>query len=61
MTLDVVRRRLREDYPFYARSVLKVPDKGRMTPFVFRPAQHDLWQLLKGQRDRGEPMRRAGG
>jgi hypothetical protein len=57
LTLDVVRRRLREDYPFYARSVLKVPDKGRMTPFVFRPAQHDLWQLLKGQRDRGEPMR----
>jgi hypothetical protein len=57
VSLDVVRRRLREDYPFYARSVLKVPDKGRMTPFVFRPAQHDLWQLLKGQRDRGEPMR----
>jgi hypothetical protein len=57
VSLDVVRRRLREDYPFYARSVLKVPDKGRMTPFVFRPAQHDLWQLLKQQRDRGEPMR----
>jgi len=26
-------------------------------PFVFRPAQHELWSLLKSQRDAGEPMR----
>lgn len=52
-----VARRLLEDYPFYARTVLKVAEHGRIVPFVFRPAQHELWAVLKAQRDDGRPMR----
>jgi hypothetical protein len=37
--------------------VLKIPVQGRMMPFVFRPAQMALWELLAAQRARGEPMR----
>ena len=57
MSLQAVRRRLIEDYPFYARTVLKVPEHGKMVPFVLRPAQHDLWTVLAAQRAEGKPMR----
>jgi hypothetical protein len=57
VSIEAVRRRLVDDYPYYARTVLKVVDRGRVVPFIFRPAQHDLWTLLKAQRDDGQPMR----
>jgi hypothetical protein len=37
--------------------VLKVANHGKLVPFVLRPAQHELWALLKAQRDQGLPMR----
>jgi hypothetical protein len=52
-----IRARLREDYPFYARRVLKVLDRQRLVPFQLRPAQARLWETLRDQRSRGEPMR----
>src|SRR3954452_10937791 len=52
-----VRARLREDFPFYARAVLKVNDRGKLVPFLLRPAQHDLWAILAKQRRQGRPMR----
>lgn len=57
MSIEAVRRRLLDDYPYYARTVLKIVDRGKVVPFVMRPAQHDLWSLLQAQRDDGEPMR----
>lgn len=56
MDLDRLRARLREDFPFYARAVLKVNDRGKLVPFVLRPAQHDLWAILAKQRHEGRPM-----
>jgi hypothetical protein len=54
--LDRLRARLREDFPFYARAVLKVNDRGTLVPFVLRPAQHDLWSILAQQRANRQPM-----
>jgi hypothetical protein len=54
--LDRLRARLREDFPFYARAVLKVNDRGKLVPFLLRPAQHDLWAILAKQRREGRPM-----
>jgi hypothetical protein len=56
VNLDALRARLREDFPFYARAVLKVNDRGKLVPFVLRPAQHDLWAILARQRANGQPM-----
>lgn len=56
MTLEQTRERLRRDFPFYSRSVLKVRDKGRLVPFVLRSAQLKLWDVLAEQRDQGKPM-----
>lgn len=56
MTLEETRQRLRTDYPFYSRSCLKVRDKGRLVPFVLRPAQLKLWNVLAAQRAKGLPM-----
>jgi hypothetical protein len=55
--LEAVRERLREDYPFYARAVLKINDRSTLTPFVLRPAQLRLWDALQGQRAQGRPGR----
>ena len=41
-----VRSALRLDFPFYAKSVLKVQSDQRMKPFVLRPAQLELWRVL---------------
>ena len=57
MDVAEVRRRLREDYPFYARQVLKVQDRQTLVAFQLRPAQIRLWRELKAQRDAGKPMR----
>jgi hypothetical protein len=37
--------------------VLKVLDRQRLVPFELRPAQARLWETLRDQRARGEPMR----
>lgn len=54
---DELREALRSDFPFYARAVLKVLDKGRLVPFELRPAQQRLWTTLSDQRAKGRPMR----
>jgi hypothetical protein len=51
--------RFRTDFPFYARSVLKVLDRGTLVPFELRPAQVKLWAVLADQQDRGAPLRAA--
>ena len=51
--------RFRTDFPFYARSVLKVLDRGQLVPFELRPAQMKLWTVLADQQDRGVPLRAA--
>jgi hypothetical protein len=56
VTIEETRERLRWDFPFYSRSVLKVRDKGRLVPFVLRSAQLKLWDVLAAQRDQGKPM-----
>jgi hypothetical protein len=57
VTLAQTRVRLLQDFPFYARAVLKVVDRGRLVPFALRPAQLRLWSVLEAQRAQGEPMR----
>jgi hypothetical protein len=52
-----LRRRLSEDYPFYARQTLKVLDRQKVVPFLLRPAQLRLWEVLETQRSEGRPMR----
>jgi hypothetical protein len=37
--------------------VLKVLDRQQLVPFELRPAQARLWETLRDQRARGEPMR----
>jgi hypothetical protein len=56
VSLAQTRLRLREDFPFYARAVLKVLDRGKLVPFELRPAQLKLWTVLEGQRAQGLPM-----
>jgi hypothetical protein len=57
LSLERTRARLTDDFPFYARAVLKINDRGKLVPFVLRPAQLELWAMLARQRAKGEPMR----
>jgi hypothetical protein len=52
-----LRTRLSEDYPFYARQTLKVLDRQKLVPFLLRPAQLRLWEVLAAQKAQGLPMR----
>jgi hypothetical protein len=56
-SLEELRTRLRDDFPFYAEHILKVEDKQRQVPFVLRPPQVRLWDDLQAQREAGRPMR----
>jgi hypothetical protein len=55
--IEQTRARLRDDFPFYARAVLKVLDRGKLVPFVLRDAQVKLDTVLAEQRRKGEPQR----
>ncbi|HMF58897.1 MAG TPA: hypothetical protein VK595_00915, partial [Vicinamibacterales bacterium] len=57
MELPELRQALKTDYPFYARTVLKVADRQSVVAFDLRPAQLELWSVLRAQRDAGKPMR----
>lgn len=52
-----IRRRLKDDYPFYAQTCLRIVDRGKLVPFHMRPAQLRLWEELRRQREAGLPMR----
>jgi hypothetical protein len=51
-TRGSVTASMTRDFPFYARAVLKVRDRGRLVPFALRPAQLKLWTVLEAQRAR---------
>jgi hypothetical protein len=59
VTLAETRQRLRSDWPFYARACIRVLDRGKLVPFVPRPAQMKLWDVLETQQSEGQPMRAA--
>lgn len=51
-------RRLRDDYPYYARHCLKIRTKeGKLQPFVLNPIQHKLDAIVEQQRAQGKPVR----
>lgn len=53
-----VRRRLREDFPYYAEKCLKIVNKaGETVPFVLNNAQRELDAKLEEQRAEGKPQR----
>jgi hypothetical protein len=56
VTLDDTRRALRTDFSFYARSCLKVLDRGKLVSFQLRPAQAKLHALIETQRAQGKPQ-----
>lgn len=53
-----VLARLRWDFEYYAPRCLQIVDAtGTLIPFELKPAQLKLWEALRAQRERGEPMR----
>jgi hypothetical protein len=54
---EAVLARLRDDFPFYAKNVLRIAHAQNIVPFELRPPQQRLWDVLAAQRDAGKPMR----
>lgn len=55
---EAVKRRLRDDYPFYIEQALRIVTKtGDLVPFKLKQPQARLALQLMKQRDAGEPQR----
>jgi hypothetical protein len=55
---EAAHKRVLESFPYWARNFGKIADKrGRLIPFVLKPAQAELDRLLEDQRAAGKPMR----
>jgi len=56
--IEEVRRRLREDTPFYSQHCLSIVDKrARLGNMIARPAQLRLDAAMEAQREAGRPIR----
>lgn len=52
-TSDDTLRRMMTDFPFHARTSLKIRNKaGQIVPFIFNPAQEELHRRIEDQRRR---------
>jgi hypothetical protein len=56
--IDAVRKRVIEEFPFWAENFAKIVDKqGNLIPFKLKAGQLELDQQLEAQRAAGKPMR----
>jgi hypothetical protein len=56
--VEAMRKRIREDFPFWAENFAKIADKNeQLIPFRLKPGQVELDRQLEAQREEGKPRR----